>query len=157
MPRPVHFDIFAADPERAQRFYTALFGWRFERWGGLMPYWLITTGDDGPGINGGLAQRPGPNPDPQMEMPVVAWTCTVQVDDPGRGLVGLLQGHREQRLRPHAGRSRGGLGREHCAESRVKRDPHPLAGRGRDRSEHVRMSHDAARAQMQVDVPAGEP
>ena len=81
MPRPVHFDIYAADPERAQRFYGALFGWRFHRWDGPVPYWLITTGDDGPGINGGLAQRPAPKPDPEKPLPVVAWTCTVQVDD----------------------------------------------------------------------------
>lgn len=29
MPRPIHFEIHAADPERAQRFYGALFGWSF--------------------------------------------------------------------------------------------------------------------------------
>ena len=29
MPRLIHFEIHAANPERAQRFYGALFGWSF--------------------------------------------------------------------------------------------------------------------------------
>jgi predicted enzyme related to lactoylglutathione lyase len=35
MPRPVHFEIHAGDPERAVAFYTAVFGWKFERWGDI--------------------------------------------------------------------------------------------------------------------------
>jgi predicted enzyme related to lactoylglutathione lyase len=41
MPRPIHFEIHAADPERAIAFYQALFGWEFSRWEGPRPYWII--------------------------------------------------------------------------------------------------------------------
>ena len=82
MPRPVHFEIHAESPERAVRFYSELFGWTFQKWeGGAMAYWLITTGEDGPGINGGLLQRMGPTPAPDQAAPVVAWVGTVDVED----------------------------------------------------------------------------
>jgi len=58
MPRITHFDIPSDDPERAQKFYKEVFGWKFEKWDGPMEYWMINTGDDKqPGINGGLARR----------------------------------------------------------------------------------------------------
>jgi len=58
MPRVVHFDIDADDPERAIGFYGDIFGWKFDKWEGPMEYWLVTTGpDDEPGINGGLGSR----------------------------------------------------------------------------------------------------
>ena len=31
MARVVHFEIHAADPERAAKFYQSVFGWRFQR------------------------------------------------------------------------------------------------------------------------------
>ena len=77
MPRPVHFEIHASDPERAITFYTTVFGWTFER-SGAHPYWLILTGE-GPGIDGGLAQRQGPMPDPDVS--VNAFPITMEVDD----------------------------------------------------------------------------
>ena len=55
MPRPVHFDITANVPQRLVNFYGELFGWKFEKWGGPMEYWLIRTGDSQPGIDGGLS------------------------------------------------------------------------------------------------------
>jgi predicted enzyme related to lactoylglutathione lyase len=62
MPRPIHFEIPADNPDRAIAFYEAVFGWTFQKWAGPMPYWLITTGKDGePGINGGLLPRQHPN------------------------------------------------------------------------------------------------
>jgi predicted enzyme related to lactoylglutathione lyase len=57
MLRPVHFEITATDPEAAVRFYESVFGWKAHRWEGPMDYWLITTGENGVGINGGLARR----------------------------------------------------------------------------------------------------
>ena len=61
MPRPVHFEIPADNPDRAIAFYQAVFGWTFQKWEGPMPYWLITTGPAGePGINGGLLPRRDP-------------------------------------------------------------------------------------------------
>ena len=59
MPRPVHFDIHADDPERAAAFYGKVFGWQFQHIA-EMDYWLAITGEDGPGINGGIARRNGP-------------------------------------------------------------------------------------------------
>src|SRR4051812_17468717 len=61
MPRVVHFEISAEDPERAARFYAGVFGWQVDKWGGTEEYYLVKTGPDGmPGINGGLFRRKGP-------------------------------------------------------------------------------------------------
>ena len=58
MPRVIHFDLPADDPERAIRFYETVFGWQIRKWEGPMEYWLISTGpEDEPGIDGGLARR----------------------------------------------------------------------------------------------------
>jgi len=78
MARVVHFEIHAADPERAIAFYRELFGWEFTRWEGPMPYWLIKTGGPGEtGIDGGMVQRQGAAPaDGQA---VNAYVCTVDV------------------------------------------------------------------------------
>ena len=79
MPRVVHFEIQAADPDRAIKFYQTLFGWTFQKWEGPMPYWLITTGpDDKPGINGGLLARQGPAPTEGQA--VNAYVCTTDVE-----------------------------------------------------------------------------
>ena len=73
MPRPVHFELPAADPERAARFYTDVFGWTIEKWDGPAEYWLVTTGEeDEPGINGGI-MRP--------QSPEQATTNTIGVGD----------------------------------------------------------------------------
>ena len=78
MPRVVHFEIHAADPNRAVKFYESLFGWTFQKWEGPMEYWLVTTGpNDQPGINGGLVQRQG-EIDGQA---VIAYVCTVDVEN----------------------------------------------------------------------------
>ena len=65
MPRVVHFEVSADDLERAEKFYSGVFGWKFAKWGGgddsTEPYRLITTGEDSePGINGGMFLRRGP-------------------------------------------------------------------------------------------------
>ena len=78
MPRVVHFEIHASDPERAVTFYEKVFGWSFQKWEGPMEYWLIVTGpDDKPGINGGLVRRRG-EIDGEA---VIAYVCTVDVDE----------------------------------------------------------------------------
>ncbi len=76
MGRVVHFEIHAAEPERALKFYTDLFGWKFSPIPG-MPYWGIETGA-GEGINGGMLKRMGPPPSDGQ--PVNAFVCTVHVD-----------------------------------------------------------------------------
>ena len=62
MPTIVHFDIGSEDPERARRFYEALFGWKMETPPGMNDYYLIETRDlDGnPGVGGGLGKRGEP-------------------------------------------------------------------------------------------------
>ena len=90
MPRPIHFEIQAENPERAISFYQSLFGWTFSQWG-QEKYWLITTGDKAqPGIDGGLLPRPVPGGPAEMAA-VNAFVCTVDV----------------RRSRRHAGEGRG--------------------------------------------------
>jgi len=61
VPRVVHFEVAADDPERAAAFYQDVFGWEIHKWDGPMDYWLIKTGPEGqPGINGGLHRKTGP-------------------------------------------------------------------------------------------------
>lgn len=82
MPRPTHFEIHAADIEQAIRFYSSLFGWEFQSRGDGTGFHMIITGPpEEPGINGGLVPRMGPNPDPTDATPVIAFPCTIVVDD----------------------------------------------------------------------------
>jgi uncharacterized protein len=75
MPRPTHVEIPSDNPERAIAFYEAVFGWKFQKWEGPMPYWLITTGPDSePGINGGMLPRQHPN------QPCVNTTTVANID-----------------------------------------------------------------------------
>jgi predicted enzyme related to lactoylglutathione lyase len=60
MPRVIHFEIAADEPERAAKFYSQIFGWKIHKWEGPVNYWLVTTGEGGPGINGALKERPDP-------------------------------------------------------------------------------------------------
>ena len=80
MPRVVHFEIHAADPDRAVKFYTTLFGWEISKWDGPADYWLIRTGPaDQRGIDGGLLRRQGPAP--AETQPVNSFVCTVDVSN----------------------------------------------------------------------------
>ena len=79
--RVVHFEIHAADPERAMKFYQAAFGWDFPKWMEEPPYWGVMTApaeSKEPGINGGLLVRRGAAP--AEGAAVNAYVCTVQVD-----------------------------------------------------------------------------
>lgn len=76
MPRVIHFEIHADDPQRAVKFYQELFDWQFQKWDGPAEYWLIMTGpQEQPGINGGLLRRPGP----KQGDAVLAYICTIDV------------------------------------------------------------------------------
>ena len=58
MPRVIHFELPADEPERAARFYESVFGWEITKWQGPMDYWLVTTGEEGtPGIDGAISPR----------------------------------------------------------------------------------------------------
>jgi predicted enzyme related to lactoylglutathione lyase len=76
MPRVVHFEIHAENPERAKEFYSRVFGWEFSRWPGPHEYWNVKTGPDSrPGINGGMIRRRGAIDGTA----VIAYVCTVEV------------------------------------------------------------------------------
>ena len=57
MPRVIHFEIPADDPNRAVKFYGDVFGWKIQKWEG-MDYWLCETGKaPEPGIDGAIMPR----------------------------------------------------------------------------------------------------
>ncbi|WP_455368196.1 VOC family protein [[Eubacterium] cellulosolvens] len=71
MPRVVHFEISADEPDRAEKFYRETFGWKIEKWEGPVDYWLITTGEESEqGINGAIKKR---------EQPQQSTTNTIEV------------------------------------------------------------------------------
>lgn len=78
MPRVVHFEIHAQEPTRALAFYGGVFGWTAQQWG-ANPYWLLSSGQDGPGIDGAMILRRGPPP--VDGAPVNAFVCSVDVPD----------------------------------------------------------------------------
>jgi predicted enzyme related to lactoylglutathione lyase len=75
--RPVHFEIHAADPTRCAAFYSVVFGWKFTKWDGPMPYWIVDTGE-GDGVNGGMLPRQGPPP--ADGQPVNSFVMTLAVE-----------------------------------------------------------------------------
>lgn len=78
MGRVVHFEIHAADLDRAERFYRDVFGWEVQKFDGPIDYRLINTGPNAePGIDGALVERRG-SADGEA---VVAYVCTISVDD----------------------------------------------------------------------------
>lgn len=80
--RVIHFEIHAADVERAVEFYREVFGWQFEDWSGFagMPDYGATTGEEGaPGIDGAIMQRQGP--DPEVGGAVAGGVFTIGVED----------------------------------------------------------------------------
>jgi hypothetical protein len=79
MPRVIHFEIHADEPERAIRFYSSVFGWEFVKFPNtITDYWVVKTGEaDQPGIDGGLLRR-----DIHFEgVGITAFVCTIAVAD----------------------------------------------------------------------------
>ena len=75
MPKVIHFELPADDPERAVAFYEQVFGWTITKWEGPMDYWLITGGpDDEPGINGAIMARQHP------QQPTVNYVDVASID-----------------------------------------------------------------------------
>jgi predicted enzyme related to lactoylglutathione lyase len=83
MSRVIHFEIPAAEPDRAAAFYGKVFGWKFDKWAGPTDYWMVTTGKDGePGINGGMMKKPGG---------ITSTTNTVGVDSVDDAVAAVLK------------------------------------------------------------------
>ena len=74
----MHFEIHAANPERALRFYEDAFGWTATKWDGPMDYWMLSAKRDGHGIDGAILQRRGE--DPANGAATNAYVCTINVD-----------------------------------------------------------------------------
>lgn len=77
-----HFEIHATDPDKVMKFYSELFGWKFEKYPlPNMEYWGIITGDKAEegAINGGLLKRPC-KPAP-LGTDVTAYVCTATVEN----------------------------------------------------------------------------
>lgn len=58
----VHFEIPATNAPRLVKFYSDVFGWKFEH--APMPgmeYWLISTGPRGKSVGGGMYPKMGPD------------------------------------------------------------------------------------------------
>src|SRR3984885_8296706 len=77
--QPARFPIHADDLERARKFYGAIFGWKFQGYGGDMT-------DFCPIIDpaGNLPPPPGPIQAPKFNaapQPVMGFECSIQVDD----------------------------------------------------------------------------
>ena len=119
MPKITHFELPVEDVERSIKFYSAAFGWKFQKWG-EENYWMISTGsDDEPGINGGLMKKMDPNQPPtnvmdvpnldeamaavraaggeivvdRMEVPTIGWLSYFK--DPDGIIIGMME------LMPH--------------------------------------------------------
>lgn len=70
------FAIHADDVERAAAFYEAVFEWSFEPWG-PPGFYLIHTGEDGPGVIGLLHKRL----EPRTGTGLNGFECTFSVAD----------------------------------------------------------------------------
>src|SRR5437879_12461721 len=56
--RPTHFEIPVDDPDRAEKFYSSVFGWNVQRYAGAPVYYgLAGTGDTQRGIDGAVMTR----------------------------------------------------------------------------------------------------
>lgn len=63
MAKFMHFDLPADDLERAKRFYSELFEWKFNKLPGPMEYYFIETSDENgdKGLAGGMGKRGAPD------------------------------------------------------------------------------------------------
>lgn len=74
MPKFVHMDISADNPERAANFYRTVFGWEVTKQEGPVPYWLVATSPGDPtAVGAGIGQRDQPwqSVAPTIEVPSV--------------------------------------------------------------------------------------
>lgn len=90
MARPTHFEIPVDDPDRAEKFYSRIFGWAFQRYEGAPSYYgMASTGDTTPGINGALFQRsPGSETSLTMETDSIERTLEQIVAEGGSVVLG---------------------------------------------------------------------
>lgn len=74
MPRFIHIDIAADDPEREASFFRNVFGWKADKLEGPVPYWLLNPDPDNPtAVGAGIAKREQPwqTVNPTIDVPSV--------------------------------------------------------------------------------------
>ena len=55
MPKVIHFEIHADNPERAVKFFEKALGWKTQKAPNVADYWLVATGEKNqPGIDGAI-------------------------------------------------------------------------------------------------------
>jgi len=78
MPKVVHFEIHADDPDKLGEFYSKIFDWKIKKWEGPINYWLIETGTKNePGIGGAIKERVTPI----SSESIIAYVCSIDVPD----------------------------------------------------------------------------
>lgn len=77
MLRVIHFEIYADKPIDLENFYTKIFNWEFKKWNGPEEYWLIMTGKDAQGIDGGMSK----GRETVQKKGIGAYVCTIDVPD----------------------------------------------------------------------------
>ena len=82
MPRVTFFEIGVDQTARAKKFYEGVFGWKVTKWEGQPDYWLITTGQGEPGIDGALSPR---------RMPTETTTNTVSVTNVDKSVASIIK------------------------------------------------------------------
>ncbi|MBI4898990.1 MAG: VOC family protein [Actinobacteria bacterium] len=120
MPRVVHFEIHAADVDRAVAFYRDVFGWKVEDWSSFTgsPYFGLVTGEEGePGINGAIMQRQGENM--PVGGPIAGAVLTVQVEDFDATAAGIERAGGSVALPKHALAKMAWQGYFHDTENNV--------------------------------------
>jgi len=70
----IWFEIPADKPERARKFYSALFGWKISKFPGMGDYWHINTGGADASPDGGMMPRKHP------EQPITDYVNVESVD-----------------------------------------------------------------------------
>ena len=62
----VHFEIPANDPEKLSKFYSDVFGWKFQKSPmEEMDYWQISTGPRAKSVGGGMYKKMSPEEGPR--------------------------------------------------------------------------------------------
>jgi uncharacterized protein len=87
MGRVNHFEMPVDDPDRAEKFYADVFGWKFQRFDGAPAYYgMATTGDDSKdGINGALfARSPGNDTSVTIEVDDIETATAAVVENGGK-------------------------------------------------------------------------
>jgi uncharacterized protein len=76
MPKVIHFEFPALEPDRAIAFYASAFGWTSTDYAGGSEYWICQCGPESePGINGAIMARRGEG------QPVVTILAVKSVDE----------------------------------------------------------------------------